>query len=202
MGKRGPKPKGEYGHKADRSAVVSARFQKDTLAALRRAVKASGRSLSQEVEHRLRQTFNEEDKETALFGDTRTAAILRLIGVSIQATSAALHPDGEWLDEAPTFDAVIGGIVSVLEPLRPEGPWDPDYLSARYGRRSPEQVFALQILEEIAAADPSLDLARRSDRDRVLIRLRERLGDLAGRAQRYDEEVDETGKLKTTENGQ
>jgi hypothetical protein len=195
VGKRGPKPKGEYGRKVDRSAVFSARFQKDTLTALRKAVKSSGRSLSQEVEHRLRQTFHDEAKEDLLFGSTREAAILRLIGASIRVTTVT--DPGDWMSEAELFDEVVCGIVSVLEPLRPEGPYDPNYLNARFGQRMPEQIEALRLLQEIGAADPSLDLARRSDRERMLIKLRGRLDGLIERAQRYDEEIDaETGRLK------
>ncbi len=56
MGKRGPLPRGEYGRKIGRTAVLSTRLQPDTRALLVAAKEASGRSLSQELEHRLRQT--------------------------------------------------------------------------------------------------------------------------------------------------
>ena len=68
MGKRGPKPKGEYGGKIARTAVLSTRLQPDTRARLSKAAKASGRSLSQELEHRLRGSFIEEDKVVDFYG--------------------------------------------------------------------------------------------------------------------------------------
>jgi hypothetical protein len=49
MGKRGRVPKGEY---AGKTEVMSFRITPDTKVALRRAAAASGRSLSQEAEHR------------------------------------------------------------------------------------------------------------------------------------------------------
>ena len=51
MGKRGRVPKGEY---AGKTEVMSFRITPDTKTALRRAAATSGRSLSQEAEHRLR----------------------------------------------------------------------------------------------------------------------------------------------------
>ena len=68
MGKRGPHPKGEYGGKIARTAVLSTRLQPDTRARLSEAAKASGRSLSQELEHRLRGSFIEEDKVVDFYG--------------------------------------------------------------------------------------------------------------------------------------
>ena len=62
MGKRGPQPKGEYGGKIARTAVLSTRLQPDTRARLSEAAKANKRSLSQELENRLRGSFIEEDK--------------------------------------------------------------------------------------------------------------------------------------------
>ena len=62
MGKRGPEPKGEYGRRIGRTAVLSTRLQPDTRNRLSGAAKANRRSLSQELEHRLRRSFVEDDK--------------------------------------------------------------------------------------------------------------------------------------------
>jgi hypothetical protein len=97
------------------------------------------------------------------------------------------------LDEAPLFDAVVCRIVSVLETLRPEGPFDPDYLSSRFGRRAPEQVEMLRLMREIEAIDPAAELGRTSDRDRQLLKLRGRLHGLIERVQQVE---GETGGLK------
>ena len=57
MAKAGRKPKGEYSGK---SAVFSTRIRPDTRDALWQAAKASGRTLSQEVEFRLRRSIDED----------------------------------------------------------------------------------------------------------------------------------------------
>jgi hypothetical protein len=86
MGKRGPKPKGEYGRTAARTAVLSTRLQPDTRARLEDAAKSSRRSLSQELEHRLRRSFIEEDAVVDFYGSKTNAAIVKLIGAVIQST--------------------------------------------------------------------------------------------------------------------
>ena len=85
MGKRGPKPKGEYGGKGGRTAVLSTRLQRDTRARLVAAAKANVRSLSQELEHRLRRTFTEDDKAIDWYGTQQTEAVVKLIGATIQS---------------------------------------------------------------------------------------------------------------------
>lgn len=86
MGRRGPQPKGEYGGKIGRTAVLSTRLQADTRRRLVAATEASGRSLSQELEHRLRRTFIEDDKAVEFYGSQSNAAILKLLGAVIQST--------------------------------------------------------------------------------------------------------------------
>ena len=85
MGKRGPQPKGEYGGKIRRTAVLSTRLQPDTRARLSEAAKVSGRSVSQELEHRLRRTFTEDDKAVEFYGNEPNAAVVKLIGAVIQS---------------------------------------------------------------------------------------------------------------------
>ena len=85
MGKRGPQPRGEYGGKIRRTAVLSTRLH-DTRSRLVAAKEASGRSLSQELEHRLRRTFIDDDKAVDFYGSESNAAIVKLIGSVIQST--------------------------------------------------------------------------------------------------------------------
>lgn len=73
MGKRGPAPRGEYGGKIGRTAVLSTRLQPDTRVRLSVAAKSNGRSLSQELEHRLRGSFIEEDKVVDFYGSQSNA---------------------------------------------------------------------------------------------------------------------------------
>ena len=124
MGKRGPQPKGEYGRSIGRTAVLSTRLQPDTRARLLKAAKASGRSLSQELEHRLRDTFVEDDNVVNFYGGPPNAAIVKLIGALIQSTCTnwlAKTPDGsldkypgEWLRDPKLFDQVLTAIIHAL----------------------------------------------------------------------------------------
>lgn len=83
MGVRGPQPKGEYGRKIVRTAVLSTRLQPDTRARLSQAARANGRSVSQELEHRLRRTFIDDDKAIEWYGSDQTEAVVKLIGATI-----------------------------------------------------------------------------------------------------------------------
>jgi hypothetical protein len=67
------------------------RIRPDLRKSLERAAKASGRSLSQEVEHRLRRSFVEDDKIADAFGDRRTYRLMRhpktrraIVGIEIR----------------------------------------------------------------------------------------------------------------------
>ena len=79
---RGRAPKGEY---AGKTEVMSFRLTPDTKAALRRAAATSGRSLSQEAEHRLRRGLDEEEAISKLWGDVKTSAMLRLAAQVVQS---------------------------------------------------------------------------------------------------------------------
>ena len=75
MGRRGPKPKGEFSGK---TAVVSLRLQPDTRARLTTAKEASGRSFTQELEKRLRWSFHEDDEVGAGAVDGQRVGVDRL----------------------------------------------------------------------------------------------------------------------------
>jgi hypothetical protein len=188
MGKRGPAPQGEYGGK---TAVFSTRMRPDTRARLTRAAKASRRSLTQEMEHRLRGSFAEDDKAVEFFGSVQNAAICRLIGVVIQTASTTsftktatgwvpdLKNPAEWLSDPKLFDHVFTGIMHALLWFRPGGAGGPQEFSYS------SDVEAL--LAEIRAADPAAPLATRSTREHAMARLRDGLGELATRPHPHDE---------------
>jgi hypothetical protein len=117
MGKRGPAPKGEY---AGKSKVLSTRIRPDTRAALVKASKKSNRSLSQEIEHRLRRSFDEETRIADMFFDRRTFLLMRMSALALER---AWNPDkeGDWLEDAFTFDQALKILNAVLEAIRPQG---------------------------------------------------------------------------------
>ncbi len=142
MGRRGPQPKGEYGGKIGRTAVLSTRLQPDTRKRLVAAAGTSGRSLSQELEHRIRRTFIEDDKAIEFYGSQSNAAILKLIGAVIQSTCTSWFvktADGwvpdlkkdpeEWLRDPKLFDQVLTAVVHALIWFKPNGGRDEHFIS-------------------------------------------------------------------------
>jgi hypothetical protein len=184
MGKRGPQPKGEYGRKIGRTAVLSTRLQPDTRARLFQAAKANGRSLSQELEHRLRRTFIDDDKAVEFFGTEQNAAVLKLIGATIQSTGTRTlrNKKYEWLKDQWLFDDVVDAIEHMLLWFRPGGD---------SGRRSITMSSATtrmdELIDEIRSADPSLPITKGSTRQHAMATLKDRLGELASRPHPYEE---------------
>jgi hypothetical protein len=195
VGKRGPAPKGEYGRTIGRTAVFSCRLQPDTRARLVSAAKragAGGRSLSQELEHRLRRTFIEDDRAVDFYGSEQNEAILQLLGAVIQATGTnwlkkseeGWVPDtkkdpGEWLRDPKLFDQVLTAVIHTLLWFRPG--------KERRGQGLYYHSTAEHILDEIRGADPSIPIMKRSGRQHAMALLKDGLGELARRPHLYDE---------------
>ena len=192
MGKRGPQPKGEYGRKIRRTAVFSTRLQPDTRERLVSAAKASGRSLSQEVEHRLRRTFSEDDKAVEFYGSQSNAAILKLIGAVIQSTCTSwlvktaegwvpdLDKDpGEWLRDPRLFNGVLTAIVHTLMWFKPSAGREDQFLFYH--------STAEKIINEIRSADLSLPMPKRSKRQHAMAVLKDKLGELVDHRHPYDD---------------
>ena len=192
MGKRGPAPKGEYGGKIGRTAVLSTRLQPDTRARLSAAAKANKRSLSQELEHRLRGSFIDEDKVVDFYGSHSNAAVVKLLGAVIQSTCTnwlvktgdGWVPDlkkdpGEWLRDPKMFDQVLTAIVHALMWFKPEGGSAEQFLFYH--------SIAERIIDEIRSADPSLPITKRSTRQHAMAMLKDKLGDLVHHPHPYDD---------------
>lgn len=95
------------------------------------AAKASGRSLTQEVELRIEQSFKQQDllpellalaygRETAglLFA---LAAVLVAVGREAAFTKGGLKGASSWFDEPYAFDQALNAVRGMLEALRPHG---------------------------------------------------------------------------------
>jgi hypothetical protein len=184
MGRRGPPPKGEYGGKIGRTAVLSTRLQPDTRARLVAATKASTRSLSQELEHRLRRTFVEDDKAVEFYGTGQTAAVVKLIGATIQSAAARGSPQKkyDWLKEQWLFDDVMAAIEHMLLWFRPGGDSGKREITVSSGTNR-----AGQLIDEIRSSDPSLPITKRSNRQHDMAMLKDKLGDLVRDGHPYDD---------------
>ncbi len=102
--RRGPRPRGPF---EDKRRTLTTRITDATRRELEAARKATGRSLSQEIEFRLDQSFRKAetlaDTLGALFGGARGSAIhRRLSEIAYLQTGVA-----DWADETETFFDVI-----------------------------------------------------------------------------------------------
>jgi hypothetical protein len=109
-----------------RSEPVSIRLTKavrDQVEKARRGPEGD-KTLSQEIELRLRQSFSLEDDIRKRFGGTGTYRILQLIAEAtrlIENNCLGNPPEQHWLDDPFTFDQVVSMINALLEYFRPHG---------------------------------------------------------------------------------
>jgi hypothetical protein len=153
------------------------------------------------LEHRLRRTFTEDDNIVEFYGTEQTAAVVKLIGLTLNAAAGRTSARGphEWLKEQRLFDDVIDAIVHTLRWFRPSivrrriksGPTT-DRIERRPIKSSPtadrierrritsssttDQVD--QLIDEIRSADPSLPITKGSKRQHAMAMLKDKLGDL------------------------
>jgi hypothetical protein len=193
MGKRGPKAKGEF---TDKSAVLSTRISAELRAALEKEVAAKpGLTLSREIEHRLRRSFDDDKIANEGFGTRRNRALMKIIALTMQTASRPDKFDAEWLDDPWLFHQTLQRINLVLLAIRPAGavapPIDPEL------RFELEQVDpmerASQMWDFIQKADSSLPL-RADPANRVFNRLKVDLGEVVQRPKIVEGTVEEAIK--------
>jgi hypothetical protein len=181
MGKRGPKPRGEF----DQTTVFTCRLTAQTRRFIDAAKKKSGRSFGQELEHWLRRAVEAKQYAIDHFGNDQNEAICKLIGLTIQATGALRRKKDDpksveidptlWLRDASVFDATMSGILHLMAGFRPGGA-DP---SAGIHMTT----AARALLEELRKAEPadlSVPLGQAENKHEVaLADLKADLGELA-----------------------
>jgi len=104
----GRKPQGEISGK---SATLTTRIRPDTREMLEAAAAASGRSVSQEAELRLRQSFRVKDDETPARNKALADVVLMLAQQAEERTGLP------WTSDPFTFEVVAEGIRFLLERL-------------------------------------------------------------------------------------
>src|SRR4051794_16237751 len=107
MGKRGPKPKTVY---PGESRVHSIRIRSDLYALLAESAKSRGKTFSDEIQSRLRRTFQDDEKTTAAFGHPQTFLIMRIAAMAIERCAATLDIKDNWLEDSTAFDLAQGTI--------------------------------------------------------------------------------------------
>jgi hypothetical protein len=115
-GKRGPVPRGAYHNK---SRVLSTRIREDTRTALEQAASESGKSLSQEIEHRLRRSFDQDERVILKYGTRRNYAVLRIIASLMESFHKPGRENVDWLDDPEAFQQLVRAVNVVLRELAP-----------------------------------------------------------------------------------
>jgi len=151
----GPAPKGEY---VGKSAVLSTRITQDLRDALESAASTSERSLSQEIEYRLRRSFREDQRVADTFGSRQNYALLRILaGIFDQGPV----PASAGLDDPANFNHVMGTITTVLSALRPDGAEAAAHLSTD---QFLGDLNAAALADDLAGADASMPPSQSKNR--------------------------------------
>jgi hypothetical protein len=130
--KQEPRPRGRPALPPDQGKrhPFNLRTTKELRDQLQTAADGSGRSLAQEIERRLEQSFD----DVLDAGFTRNAGVLLMIARILRDASiyAAIVGSPDWLDDGGDFEAVRAAINTAMLTLRPQWPSGDNYRSARY----------------------------------------------------------------------
>jgi len=153
--RRGPAPKGDY---ADKAATISTRIRQDLRDWLEKAAKMSGRSLSQEIETRLRRTFREEEDLAKKFGSADAARVFQAIAVTLNMIRNPENPDADWLHDPYAFALAADAIHQTLYLVRPKEATDP-FLALGLDIEVNPRGITKEAWRDIANSDPTLPLS-------------------------------------------
>ena len=106
-------PKGE-----GKRHAIGLRATADLRRKLEEGARQSGRSLSQEAEFRLENSFRDDGRITETFGGDLAFKIMRALAAVVPVVNSIRG--GDWLQDAPVFDDVIGQWLLALMKLRPQ----------------------------------------------------------------------------------
>jgi hypothetical protein len=179
---RGPVPRGEY---AGKSSVFSTRIRPDLRQKLEQGAKQSGRSLSQEIEHRLRRSFVEDEKISETFGDRRTFLIMKMIAMGIHLPRIREEAEVSWLDDPYYFDLSIGTALSILEAIRPKGEVKlPENEIVALVTEARAEGTAQSLWGKVLRSDPALPITKGSNLEHWFAMAKADLGNIPDRAER------------------
>lgn len=120
---RGRPPGGEFSNK---SSVITTRVTSDLRYQLERAAVMSGRSMSQEIEKRLSDTFLLDMRLEDTFESSKNFWFMKLLSHSIESIQK-MHPTrGDWRDDPEQYQSVMRVVTDVFAAF---GPGDMDCTS-------------------------------------------------------------------------
>ena len=148
----GRRPAGPY---SDKRAVITTRITEELRKALEAARERSGQSLSQEIEIRLRNSFNLEKQAAQAFGSQENFAFARLLIEGVAACEGITQGvgPGRWYDNPFATEAAARVAAKLLLAFRPDGPAEPPaHLRWTPDVESFADSVALGILEQLINA--------------------------------------------------
>ena len=158
---RGRPPKGEYSGK---TSALMTRITPQLRNALEDAANRNGRSLSQEAERRLRQSFDpllEQDRVDTFvnsFGGNQNFAVFRII---VQAQECVeFITRRKWIDDRFTFEQILLAINVVFATFRPPGKLElpPEMLSEGTTASFLGESCARGAISQVRVADDEIPL--------------------------------------------
>jgi hypothetical protein len=155
--KRGGRPR--KSEQKGKTAVIGARITPVLRAEIDQAAKANGRSLSDEIEDRLRRSLNldaDREKLFSKFGDKPTYAMCRLLAEIMREVSNSAGR--KWLADPWTYDQVRAGIAAILSDLRPTGNSEPPEIGKAPGGASEQlgEAIANHVYLKLELTRPDL----------------------------------------------
>ena len=114
--KPGRPPSGPY---EDKRKTLSTRITAGLRECLEEAAEATGRSLSQEIEFRLEQSFLRETAQYEAFGGEHVDALMRVLGNAVRLIEAT--GGKKWQEDRETFTRVKVVTEKLLDALGPAG---------------------------------------------------------------------------------
>ena len=110
----GRPPKGPY---EDKRKTLSTRITSNLRTRLEEAAEETGRSLSQEIEFRLEQSFKDDEAVHEALGGKHVYALMRLLGSAVLIIETGT--DKRWRDDRATHQQVKATIGNLLDGLGP-----------------------------------------------------------------------------------
>jgi hypothetical protein len=174
--KRGRPTKGPY--QGGRSKIFTLRLRDELRSRIEEEARANGRSNSQEVEHRLRRSFNEDLLISDRFGSRAAYAFVRFLsGILVQFERTSTR-EGSWIDDRVTAlkfrDATVACLNAMMPPAtEPESESDAAWREAEAIDRAGRGLLGLAQATPQLPVTPGNDMALiRSDlgaaADRIL----------------------------------
>ncbi len=123
MATRKKAPNAKPPKRVDRRKTMSTRLTPETRAKLEAATTKSRRSLAQEIEFRLEQSFAEEKSQAEIFGETfgklETFLVARLLAHAIHTIETVTGKN--WMDDPEAHRQTQNACKNILDAFRPPG---------------------------------------------------------------------------------